>query len=107
MRKSSSGEITMNLEIKKNNRIALSDLITLLKGERSELAQHLVLASSSDHWATDFDLYKASLVLDGELTHTMLAKTLETVTIIPAQAAGETKRPISNEELEELRKVSQ
>lgn len=96
----------MNLEIKKNNRIELNDLITILKGDESELAQTIVLANQTDYWATDADLYKASLVLRDEITHAMLAKTLETITIIPARAAGEQKRPMSAEELEQLKKVT-
>ena len=98
----------MNLEVKKQNRIGARELITLLRGGESEISRALVFTprAASRYWATDFDLYKASLVLDKELTHRMLAKTLETITIIPARAVGETKRPISPEELEELRQVN-
>ena len=98
----------MNLEVKKQNRIELSELIGLLKGDESELSRALVLTprGASNYWVTDSDLYKASLVLGGELTHHMLAKTLETITIIPAQAAGEEKRPLNPDELEALKKVN-
>ena len=98
----------MNLEMKKQNRIELSELIKLLRGDESELSQTLVLSppGGTSYWVTDSDLYKASLVLEGGLTHRMLAKTLETVMIIPAQAAGEQKRPLSSEELEALKKVN-
>jgi hypothetical protein len=97
----------MNLEIKKQNRIELSELIGLLKGDESDLQQTLILTpGASNHWVTDADLYKASLVLENEPTHHMLAKVLETITIIPARAAGEEKKPLTSEELEQLRKVN-
>lgn len=96
----------MNLEVKRSDRIGLGELAQLLRGEDTRLSERLLLEPGShEPWATDYDLYKASLLLAGQLTHAMLAKVLESVTIIPAEAAGETKRPISPEELEELRKV--
>lgn len=97
----------MNLEVKRSNRISLNELAQLLSGVDTKLSARLLLDpnESKDLWATDFDLYKACLLLAEQPSHAILAKVLETVTIIPAEAAGETKRPISPEELEELRKV--
>ena len=97
----------MNLEVKRSNRISLSELIELLHGEETKLKEKLLLEpeNAQDLWATDADLYKALLVLSDELTNPMLAKLLETVTIIPASAAGEKKRPLTMDELEELRRT--
>lgn len=94
----------MNLNVKQSMRIPLKELTLLLQAKESKIAEELVLKTGeSERWASDYDLYKASLVLGDSLTHAMLAKTLERITILPAEATGEKKRPISHEELEELR----
>lgn len=94
-----------NVQVKKELRIPITSIINILKNKEDEYYENIMLKPSQARqlWITDFDLYKAVLIIPQDAgSYRRLAKMLETIMIVPAETVGEEKRPLSQNEIDNL-----
>lgn len=99
-----------NIQVKKELRISLKRILSILNKKNDEYYDSIMLKPSEARafWITDADLYKAVLTIPQNAeSYRRLAKMLETVMIVPAETVGEEKRPLSQDEIDNIMKGEQ
>ena len=88
------------MQVRRDKRITFEELVEFLLKKNEYLEEKIFLEHDKEFWVTDYDLYKALLLLNKNRDIVFrVAKLLEFVTVIPSESINEKKKPLSFEEL--------